>query len=92
MRARKGRGDATQVHFTLHLQSPAPGKHRKITTIGEQTDGFDLLTLEGSLASEQHDWQSVSSLQRGMPARVAAYSEMRKSVAAGWILVQSVEC
>jgi hypothetical protein len=79
-----------QVHFTLHLQSPAPGRYRKIT-IGEQTDGFELLTFEGSLASVQPDWQSVNFPPTRAAACVAAYREMRESVAAGWILVQSVE-
>ena len=80
-----------QVQFTLHLQTPAPGRYRKIA-IGDQTDKFELLTFEGSLASAQHDWQSVSFPPTRDAACVAAYKEMRKSVAAGWILVQSVEC
>ena len=80
-----------QVHFTVHLKSPAPGRYRKIA-IGGQTDKFELLMLEGSLTSVQPDWQSVSFPSTRDAACVAAYKGMRKSVAAGWILVQSVEC
>ena len=87
-----------QVHFKcmLHMERPAPGRYREIS-VGEQTDGFELLMFEGSLlrsdqlASVPHDWQSVSFPPTRDAACVAAYTEMRKSVAAGGILVQSVE-
>jgi hypothetical protein len=49
------------------------------------------LLRSDQLASVPHDWQSVSFPPTRDAACVAAYKEMRKSVAAGWVLVQSVE-
>ena len=87
-----------QVHFkcTLHRESPGPGRYREIEVV-EHNDHFELLIFEGELlrsdqsTSAQPYFESVSFPPTRDAARTAAGEEMRKSVAAGWILVRSVE-
>ena len=88
-----------QVHFKcmLHKESPAPGRCREIAVV-EHADYFELLIFEGALLHsdqltvEQPHWQSVSFPPTRDAGCAAAGEEKRKSLSAGWILVQSVEC
>jgi len=87
-----------QVHYkcTLHRDSRGQGRYREIEVV-EHTDHFELLIFEGELlrsgqsTSAQPYVKSVSFPPTRDAARAAAGEETRKSVAAGWILVQSVE-
>ena len=87
-----------QVHFkcTLHSESQGPGRYREIEVV-EHTDHFELLIFEGELLRSDQStcaqpyFGSVSFPPTGDAARAATGEEMRKSVAAGWILVRSEE-
>ena len=75
------------------MERPAPGRYREIEVV-EHTDHFELLVFEGELlcrTSAQPYFESVSFPPTRDAARAAAGEEMRKSVAAGWIPVLSVE-
>ena len=83
-----------EVHFkrTLHMDSPAPGKYREIAVV-EQAGQFELLIFEDTFVrSDQltsaggHDWKSARLYPTLDVARTAADEEMRRSLAAGWIL------
>jgi hypothetical protein len=82
-----------QVHFkrTLHQDSPSPGRYREIAVV-EQADHFELLIFEGTLlrsdqlTNVQNDWESRRLHPTLDVACSAADEEMRKSLAAGWIL------
>jgi hypothetical protein len=86
-----------EVRHTLHLETPAPGRYRQIVVV-EQAGQFELLIFEDTfLRSDQltsvgrQDWISARFYPTRDVVDAAADEEMRKSVAAGWILVQSVE-
>ena len=78
------------------MERPAPGRYREIEVV-EHTDHFELVIFEGELlrshqsTSGQPYLESVSFPPTRDAARAAAGEEMRKSVAAGWIPVLSVE-
>jgi len=87
-----------KVHYkcTLHRENRGQGRYRQIEVV-EHTDHFELLIFEGELlrsdqsTSAQPYVRSVSFPLTRDAARAAAGEETRKSVATGWILVQSVE-
>ena len=86
-----------EIRYTLHIESPAPGKYRQVVVV-EQAGHFEVLILEGALlrtdefTSVQHDRESARGLHRTRDAADAvADEEMLKSLAAGWILVRPAE-
>ena len=84
-------------YYRLHLESPAPGRYREIAVV-EQAGQFEVLIFEDTfLRSDQltsvgrQDWKSVRFYPTLDAADYASDEEKRKSLAAGWILVPSVE-
>ena len=81
-----------QVRHTLHIETPAPARYRQILVV-EQAGHFEVLILEDAflpsnkLIGVGHDRKSARGLHPTQDvANAAADEEMRKSVAAGWIL------
>jgi hypothetical protein len=83
-----------QVHFkcTLHLERLQLGRYRQIAVV-EQADHFELRIFEGVLpkARVRKDPKTVGLHPTLDGACTAADEEMRKSLAAGWVLLQSVK-
>ena len=84
-------------YYALRSESPAPVRYRQIAVV-EQAGQFELRIFEDTfLRSDQltnvgrQDWISARFYPTRDVVDAAADEEMRKSVAAGWILVQSVE-
>ena len=83
-------------YYTLHLGSPAPGRYRQIAVV-EQAGQFELLIFEDTfLRSDQltkvgQDLKSARLYPTLDAVDAAADEEKRKSLSAGWILVQSAE-